>query len=1699
MKWLDAIKLIVLAILIIVLVCLLVLKKTNNEEIQKVVEAFQQNGPMPDIVTPFFDLSSNYFELSQEEVGAIPIIAPDDVILNIGGSFGNIDVGQIPWDSENASITMAQAAYGMVPQCASASIFAKLYMVNQLQDPSVLPTDPNTGKFQYNQPLFEIHTDDPKVALAGQIGQEIVTYGMFPLMAHGMYQQMGLQSLFRGSGPILKDIEGLSTERAAALAAGDFNKVSYLDITISGLKRQAAVVAFISDNFTKLAKSISEAVASGGGKVMKAFSLLPDIMKYIGAVILLPFKSTFIMFRGMGRAAVSGFKTAGKIASEVRGMAAASIALGAKSSTLIAEAVKLAEGAGVLLKFVGGLIKSAGKIIGKVLGKIMSAMNICGWIIYWITWLIVFIINIANPGGAGVASAAATIAMQIFDGFYMFVIMPVVLALSFSNTVSNALDKVSDSIGCCPDGSDTLDSLIPEWCSIIYGMCPVLGDLLSFFYPYVCFSGSGGGIVYRHSLTLPKYLYYPHLTTTFLRWPNYDCSTGHSPIKGKYISSAGCDWNNQNDGFYTNFNSIAKDPNTYKHTTMTWTNKQTKDYKYEYIMLDSSQNDPSVPFTPNTFTGNFFYADFSDPPLLLQMAQFYYDNASRDINYNIDGTVSVMYISKINYVAASSLYSCDVMCEMVTVTYNPINGQKYGEQTSYDHDRRFYFNVDKSKEPAPFWEKMSVGIFMGMMIPSMNTWMTLDDAYDNALYKLNDALHVDQNSNLSAEILLTAYVQKLESFERFSNASINAINAYPTMYGTNTDVNDPTVISKLSSNYFVNQFYNIYLASQSNYYSLYSNTGLPQPTTFDTILGNTNDAAGSLASANNIHTYLDAVVNASNALYAQHLIDRPITMNSNDSNYNTQYKVVACTKIDQTGSAAYEADTMLNQSDSRYKVDLNVRPYLKLCQTTHMNLIKCMDPSNLELIIYDYYLKNPNKRIRTIKSIKAKGHNACEYIWDEDDLTDDKISASYSDVKTEIYYQMDLSSCTFCLPPGNVLVGKTKGNGNMTPVSSLYTRTAKTIQSGNVNYSLYNGNLDYIQAFYNTPIFDSNNNFSDLVNVSNVDYIPRFYPFTFQALPDLIRPKQPLRVFYPQYIASNLGSIPYDTCANPNTINQFLLDYNASGTNSNKILKVLRAYTSDSNKCDYEVDMMYTNNTVQRRTLTATMKPETGEGIPPKMREGFTQSSNNAEVYFVYGSYTLNQAASVCSNYNGSLATLVQLSNAASNGASFPTFGWAADSNTYTVAGNNLTIQGSSGSNAALCFGIKPKMIYSNIAPFNAQKYYFETVYTTDQSVLVDYTGGLNIQQNTEKLEAPFLDGYGFNNAYIDLYNNSVIPNITYFNDNLITNFTSNMQYIFDSTRKLQVAISANNYLGTPGECAPQISCSDPDIMGRIMQQFNVDNTPKLGTSYRGNQSNMTYIFKVGTADGSNCRVMFDNQVNQYNNYDTYVAGNTSSSNFLYNDGRVAFINVKMVEDSPCVFKPVEGQTYSNVLVSDPYLASEDLLPYPYFSAAINLPSLDFANSNIYIGVLLDYQATLKNKIISLDYAMQISPNIVDYRITQKLIHTSTYSDSKGISHTIITPITTSNNIIRASFTIPLYNTQTGYSKYIYNSGNFVLQMFGDLTKIINVDPSNMKNILDVSLSSNYKYISPLMYIGTTHPPSITYTTIKVPINISLP
>ena len=113
----------------------------------------------------------------------------------------------------------------------------------------------------------------------------------------------------------------------------------------------------------------------------------------------------------------------------------------------------------------------------------------------------------------------------------------------------------------------------------------------------------------------------------------------------------------------------------------------------------------------------FPWCNFANPIMLDRMAQFYYDQSSLhptviDSELNPGTTlIEWEYITKFYGVIASSELSCDVACKIKTVQYNPYTGEEYSETSEllgggckYDDDsdtycyRRFYF-IKQTTDP----------------------------------------------------------------------------------------------------------------------------------------------------------------------------------------------------------------------------------------------------------------------------------------------------------------------------------------------------------------------------------------------------------------------------------------------------------------------------------------------------------------------------------------------------------------------------------------------------------------------------------------------------------------------------------------------------------------------------------------------------------------------------------------------------------------------------------------------------------------------------------------------------------------------------------------------------------------------------------------------------------------------------------------
>jgi hypothetical protein len=590
------------------------------------------------------------------------------------------------------------------------------------------------------------------------------------------------------------------------------------------------------------------------------------------------------------------------------------------------------------------------------------------------------------------------------------------------------------------------------------------------------------------------------------------------------------------------------------------------------------------------------------------MAQFYYEYAVRNPTINDDGTMTIQFISKINYVVASSLVTCDTLCEMHNVTFNMFNGSKYSETTSYAHDRRFYFSADPNVQGPKYWET-----------PSDSKWRGIDDDYDNSVICVEAIINHSPFSNnpenkVSAELLASAYRLKIKSEELYQRIVAQNSNNSNNGNTSNNDDIEPFLTNALyneagfdhliQNNLNCQEIANAQIVS-ANFVGQNPGTGFVAYGGQPSYGTHMNDVPILHTNAvSNLSLYLSSMVGCSNAYwnYQITLPDQQI-----DVNLYSNYFLTGCTYVDGTAGGGLDPIVAGDESDFRKEVNFPTTEIIDRCKKHFMDMGQCLDISNITNIIEAYSIQQPDTHIKAIKSIKPKGQNVCQFMWDEVKVDPvSQIETNYSNVTNNILYQIDISSCTFCLPKDSTGIRKLYGttvNSNiqsdtLSPPPAGVLMYNNPVGSNSPNYNDHLAGLIYKKAYYILPITGNASGSNpqtegiiiNTVTIPDVDDIKRFYPSDGTQLPDLIRPKAPIRIRYPKAPEKALGNQSNDLCSLPQNMENFILDYN-SANKTNKITKIVRAYTTSSNICDMEVDILVGNN-VQRKTLSYNMKRE---------------------------------------------------------------------------------------------------------------------------------------------------------------------------------------------------------------------------------------------------------------------------------------------------------------------------------------------------------------------------------------------------------------------------------------------------------------------------------------------------------------------------
>jgi hypothetical protein len=1528
---LSIIFIIILIILILLFILFLILKKESDIYISKandlfrIIEGFENaTDDDDDVHGVFFDLSSNYFTLSDFEKSQTVPPPEEEQILDIGSSFGDIDPSRIPWDSENRSLAPQDTLWGVVPSKASASFFAKLTSARQLSNPETLQVDESGKNVSYQSPDF---TYNPEEEAQENMDLEIaiqVAAVAAPMLGEALME-------LKETIEILKKV-GNALEKAGKFVGRNLFKV--LDFVSGGL------LSGIIGAGSKLGNKLGRIAQSIGNRIGKSAKPAMSVIQKSAAKAI--------------TAATSVSKNVGK------------------GTFKILKNVNKIPGLGKFAKLTGKLTGKIGKLIGKILSILLRTVIVKSAFV-----LVGFAALDICPGPCG-GGIGATL-----DIMYMAIVMPIVMVLTLPFTVDDEgqpqsfadkmITKAGDPEGCCPDGFVSVNKSIPEWVNTIFlANIPILGDIFDMVFPYMCVTNYAGvsdlhhapkmQFVLKQTLILPKYLKYEWLSSYYLDWPEYNCRDGSSPVNGKKKNGSTYVWNSGNPYIY--FQQIINSPSSYAQNGT-------------YIIAPGAGQ-------------NFMYADFTEPQMLVNMAQFYYDWAIKNPYPNDDGTVTVEYINKINYVIASSLYSCDVMCEITSVTYDMLTGSNYSEEITYDRDRRFYYFANNVPTPPIFWEKND------------STWRAKDDAYDLAIDTLNSYINQGSfnNKKISAEILLTGYTQIIDATNRYifmSNITMtNRINGSNTITTSNistmasarvmignintsnkgialsNDTVKKTVIALSNLNAQYQSDYNIVLDFKDKMDIKKYN--------FDTLC-RTNLAGLTDTHKTTINGYLSNIFALSNDLWNYH---KSLPSSQIGTYVNNQYKIAGCTHVDDTAAAAAEPSILDLDEETRYRVDFNVMPYLKRCEGANMNIIKCIDPSNIDMVVYSYLEQNPTKRIKSINSVKALGKNACQYIWDE--VTYNPVTRTETNmlknVVSKILYQQDLSSCTFCLPTSNILYGS-GGNystdicpplGVVDPNSSMtfqsllsnppesvkmYKNPTDTISPNN---SL-NTRLQYLEASVKIPVFAQGKDLPVRFDNALCNCVPRYDPNGLKTLLPLSRPKKPIYIQYPKDDEANLGNQSNNFCFNPLTMKNILLNYNGNSNNVNKIVKIIRAYTVSSNICDLEVDMFIQNsNVVQRTTLSVNVRNTEGFQNTP-----YTYSSTN--------------------NMNG-----------------------------------------------------------LNIDPVTSVK-----DPTASDLLNTDMT---------------YNDGYGYAAPYLKGFKTNIISNSSFFNDDLIKSFTDKTKELRNNTQKILTRMTGTIHLGD-SNCV-NTTCRDPEVLQRIIEQYNKDGYPKRRLSDLENddiinKNSIIQIVNSATNSSNTCHLIFENKNETYGDF----YGPKSSSNYT-TENRLFLKKVQMKNDpGTCTFYPVPNQRYIDISASDIALGSASNFNSYVTPVRNNCIPVNCRDPNLYNAAFNNYKNITGNTVNNIQLSMNIGNNICDYLINTDL------DDGEIPDNDFILRVTYDNTL----FTRDMGDNCTENNTYRYINGNFSLQTPDDISEYYN---SNVLKYIE-TVDENSSNISPLTDFDPTN------------------
>ena len=575
---------------------------------------------------------------------------------NTASLLGDYDTGsKIPWDYDNKTLDPQAALWGTIHPLCSQDIFKVGYIRTIFQSANNFEMDSQTGEFKYASAQFN------DFVLTDQRYYPLLQYAEFMTdFAAEIVIEKALDSIF-GFEKAADEFRKAAVN-SARLAKGE--------LALVGKELDSAADALRSPGWQKFVKGPLRNIFSG---VANAIDNVEAYSKAVGAKAAEIARIT----KQTAEGAIDSVESAKLLAAAdevfanstkaIKGLTGIEKSLGNISSVISRLNAGLNAGFGALGKAVSNALGIVGKGASKVLTSVSETLLKKGAVDAIAAAAAAAKLKILGEAAAKVAVGAAKVAaVPVLDIFM------IIFAIACVAIIPAIFNQYIPGDAICPPGYDfnLADAVkgsspagVAGW--EVLSAVPIIGDAMYAFGPYLC-TNSQGDTKTKIRYKPPAY-YFDSTTSIFFdmeKPPMAPSDPAFNDIRRYYSLSAVYD-------------ITADMSNTTKPD-----NRPRGDKVYAPI-----------------------WVDFSHPDILDKMANYYYSRSRKFAQSNYDGTATFEYITKIFAIVGTSRFSCDIICEITSITYYPFTGIEKSRTivpvtpdsgTSRGHDRRFYFFVDKT-------------------------------------------------------------------------------------------------------------------------------------------------------------------------------------------------------------------------------------------------------------------------------------------------------------------------------------------------------------------------------------------------------------------------------------------------------------------------------------------------------------------------------------------------------------------------------------------------------------------------------------------------------------------------------------------------------------------------------------------------------------------------------------------------------------------------------------------------------------------------------------------------------------------------------------------------------------------------------------------------------------------------------------------